>query len=55
MLKVLKLVKIGTQFVDLGKARDFQTDSGIITRFAQLPFVNITNLHGTPDVGFVSD
>ena len=24
-------------------------------RFAQLPFVNITNLFGTPDVGFVSD
>ena len=46
--------KIGTTYVDVDKARDFETDSGIVTRFAQLPFVNITELHSTPDVGFIS-
>ena len=35
-------------------AGTFETDSGIVTRFSQLPFVNITELFGTPDVGFVS-
>ena len=54
-VKGYEVRKIGTTFVDLFKARDFQTDSGLTTRFAQLPFVNITNLFGTPDVGFVSD
>ena len=43
-----------TTFVDVDKARDFETDSGQVTRFSQLPFVNITKLHGTPDVGFIS-
>ena len=45
---------LGVSFIDLDKARDFDTSSGTVTRFAQLPFVNITNIHGTPDVGFVS-
>ena len=54
-VKGYEVRKIGTTFVDVDKARDFQTDSGLTTRFAQLPFVNITNLFGTPDVGFVSD
>ena len=46
--------KFGTTFIDLAKARDFDTASGVVTRFAQLPFVNVTNIHGTPDIGFVS-
>ena len=54
-VKGFEVRKIGTTFVDLFKARDFLTDSGVTTRFAQLPFVNITNVFGTPDVGFVSD
>ena len=54
-VKGYEVRKIGTTFIDLFKARDFETDSGLTTRFAQLPFVNITNLFGTPDVGFVSD
>jgi len=54
-VKGFEVKKIGTQFIDLEKARDFQTDSGLNTRFTELPFINITNLHGTPDVGFVSD
>jgi hypothetical protein len=46
--------KIGTTFIDLFKARDYLTSSGSTIRFSQLPFINITNLYGTPDVGFVS-
>jgi len=54
-VKGYEVRKLGTHFVDVFKARDFLTDSGIPTRFAQMPFINITNMFGTPDVGFVSD
>jgi len=53
-VKGYEVRKTGTTYVDLSKARDFETNSGLTTRFAQLPFVNVTNLYGTPDVGFVS-
>ena len=45
---------LGVSYVDVDKARDFDSASGSITRFAQLPYVNITQLYNTPDVGFVS-
>jgi len=54
-VKGYEVKKLGTTFLDLIKARDFDTDSGITTRFAQLPFVNVTSVFGTPDIGFVSD
>ena len=53
-VKGYEIAKHGTTYVDVDKAREFETDSGITTRFSQLPFVNITNIFGTPDVGFVS-
>ena len=53
-VKGYEIAKHGTTYVDVDKAREFETDSGITTRFSQLPFVNVTNLHGTPDIGFVS-
>ena len=53
-VKGYEIEKHGTTYVDVDKAREFETDSGIVTRFSQLPFVNITELFGTPDVGFVS-
>jgi len=53
-VKGYEVRKLGTTFLDMQKARDFQTESGEVTRFAQLPFVNVTELFGTPDVGFVS-
>ena len=53
-VKGYELRKHGTTWVDLLKARDYQTASGLTTRFEQLPFINVTNLYGTPDVGFVS-
>ena len=54
-VKGYEVRKLGTTFLDLEKARDFEVESGEVTRFAQIPFVNVTNLFGTPDVGFVSD
>ena len=53
-VKGYEIEKHGTTFVDADKARTFETDSGITTRFSQLPFVNVTEIFGTPDVGFVS-
>ena len=54
-VKGYEVRKLGTTFLDLQKAREFETDSGITTRFEQLPFVNVTSVFGTPDIGFVSD
>jgi len=53
-VKGYEVIKVGTTFIDVSKARDFETASGQVTRFAQIPFVNITQVFGTPDVGFVS-
>jgi hypothetical protein len=53
-VKGYEIAKHGTTYVDINKARDYDTASGIVTRFEQQPFVNVTNLYGTPDVGFVS-
>ena len=46
--------KIGTTYVDVDKARDFETDSGITTRFDVGSFVNVEEVFGTPDINFVS-
>src|SRR6056300_479871 len=45
---------IGTNFVDVNKARDFNTQNAFATRFDVGNFVNVTNVYGTPDVGAVS-
>ncbi len=46
--------KVGTTFIDLNKARDFDTSSGITTRFNIGSFVNVQDVFGTPDISFVS-
>ena len=53
-VKGYEIRKIGTTYVDINKARDFETDSGITTRFNIGSFVNVTNVFGTPDISFVS-
>ena len=53
-VKGYEIRRHGTHFIDIFKARSYHTSSGITTRFNQLPFINVTNLYGTPDVGFVS-
>jgi len=45
---------IGTTFIDVNKARDFDTQNNFNTRFDVGNFVNVTNVYGSPDVGFVS-
>jgi hypothetical protein len=46
--------RLGTTFVDVNKARDFDTANNIKTRFTLDNYINVTNVYNTPDVGFVS-
>jgi hypothetical protein len=46
--------RIGTTFVDVDKARDFETANNNKTRFNVKNFFNVTNVFGSPDIGFVS-
>ena len=45
---------MGTTFVDVDKARDFDSENAFPTRFDVGNFVNVTNVYGSPDIGFVS-
>ena len=53
-VKGYEIKKIGTTYIDVDKARDFETDSGSSTRFDIGSFVNVEEVHGTPDINFVS-
>ena len=53
-VKGYEIAKIGTTYVDVNKARDFDVDSGITTRFNIGSFVNVDNVFGSPDINFVS-
>src|SRR6056300_1548409 len=46
--------RLGTTFVDVNKARDFDTANNNKTRFTLDNYFNVTNVYNTPDVGFVS-
>ena len=48
-----ELETIGTTFVDIDKTRDFNTQNSFFTRFDVGNYVNVTNIYGTPDVGYV--
>ena len=43
-----------TTFIDVDKARDFETANNHKTRFNVKNYVNVTNVYGTPDIAFVS-
>ena len=43
-----------TTFLDVDKAREFNTQNNNKTRFNIKNFVNVENIFGSPDVGFVS-
>ena len=45
---------IATRFVDVDKARDFDTQNNNKTRFTVDNFVNVNNVYGSLDIGFVS-
>ena len=53
-VKGYEIETIGTTFIDLNKARDFDTQNNFTTKFDVGNFVNVTNIFGAPDVGFVS-
>ena len=53
-VKGFEVEKLATQYVDVDKARDFDTESNFNTRFDIGNFVNVTNSYGSPDIGFVS-
>ena len=53
-VKGFEVDKLATQYVNVEKARDFDTEQNFNTRFNVGNFVNVTNTYGTPDVGFVS-
>ncbi|MDA7798386.1 DUF4815 domain-containing protein [bacterium] len=53
-VKGFEIETIGTRFIDLNKARDFDTQNNFTTKFDVGNFVNVTNIFGVPDVGFVS-
>ena len=45
---------LSTTFVDVDKARDFESANNHKTRFNVKNFFNVTNVFGSPDIGFVS-
>ena len=49
-----ELETIGTTFIDIDKTRDFDTENNFKTRFSLGNYLNVTNVYGSPDVGFVS-
>ena len=53
-VKGYEIETIGTTFVAVNKARDFDTENNFNTRFDLGNFVNVTNTFNTPDIGFVS-
>ena len=53
-VKGFEVEKLATQYVDVDKAREFNTESNFNTRFDIGNFVNVTNSYGSPDIGFVS-
>ena len=50
----MRLKRLGTTFVDVDKARDFEAANNHKTRFNVKNFINVNNVYGSPDIGFVS-
>ena len=53
-VKGYELSNIGTTFLDVDKARDFNTNNGFPTRYDVGNYVNVNNVYGSPDIGLVS-
>ncbi len=53
-VKGYEIETIGTSFADVNKARDFDTQNNSNTRFDVGNYVNVNNVYGSPDIGFVS-
>ena len=53
-VKGYEIEKIGTNYVEIDKARDYDTENNFRTRFDIQNYVNVTNVYGSPDIGYVS-
>ena len=53
-VKGYEIETIGTNFIDINKARDFDTQNNSNTRFDVGNYINVNNVYGSPDIGFVS-
>src|SRR5210317_802832 len=53
-VKGYEIEKLATTYVEVDKARDFDTQNAFQTRFDVGNFVNVTNVYGQPDTTFVS-
>ena len=53
-VKGYEIEKLGTTFVDVDKSRNYDTEPNFKSRFDLGNYINVTQVYGTPDVGFVS-
>jgi hypothetical protein len=53
-VKGYEIETLGTTFLDVDKARDFDTQNNFNTRYDIENYVNVTNVYGSPDITFVS-
>ena len=53
-VKGYEIGNIGTTYIALDKARTFDSQQNFPSRYSTGNFVNVTNIYGSPDVGFVS-
>ncbi len=53
-VKGYEINTIATTFIDVDKARDFDTQNNFNTRFDVGNFVNVTNVYGSPDISTAS-
>jgi hypothetical protein len=53
-VKGYEIETIGTTYVDMNKARDYDTQNNNKTRFDVENYINVTNVYGSPDIGYVS-
>ena len=53
-VKGYEIETLATTYVELDKARDFDTENNFSTKFDVGNFVYVNNVYGSPDVGFVS-
>ena len=53
-VKGYEIETLGTTFLDIDKAREFESENSFDTRFDVENYVNVKNVFGTPDIGFVS-
>ena len=54
-VKGYEIETLATTFIDVNKARDFDTQPNFNTRYDVENYVNVNNVYGSPDVGFISD